>query len=232
MISKSNVRKGIFDPMSNELERVGFKFDKKNQFFVKKAQDAIFVYDIHFYHQTNIKSGEKGFLLEPYIWVIVKAVEKIYKEITVNKELKVDTDFLTLGNGVANLEANPDGINRKRNASLDLFVFEERNIKYVSWEILKHFRETAIPYFDNNQTVKAVDKLLNRQPKEYCVHMPNDTYRFIKGLIAAKLNNNEAFEQLLIEYSKLIIERDMPSSTREELNNLKKLLTESAGWSI
>lgn len=226
MLSKGKVVKGIFDFISIEIEKFGFKLDRKSQFVLRKTPEALLIYDLHFYDRTNIKTGAKGFLIEPYVWINVKGIEAIYKQVTINKELKMESDYLTLGNSVADLKANPDGINRNRNRSLDLFVFEDKNVNYVSWEILKHFKEFANPYFNENATIKAADVLLNKNPREYCVHMPNDTYRFIKGLIAAKLNASSNFEELMFVYSNLIVERDMPDNCKEELSNLKILWQE------
>lgn len=223
-MTKKEVVQGIFDNITKELAVFDFKADVKNQRFVKKTPTAVFVYDIHFYDRTNIKTGAKGFLVEPYIWVNIKEVEGIYKEITVNTELKKDTDFITLGNAIANLKANPDGIDRRKNESFDLFVFDETHIPYVSWELLKHFKETALPYCLNNGDVKSVDRLFNQYLKEDTVHIRNSRYRIIKGLIAAKLTNNPRLEELLSTYSNLIIEWDMSDDCKEELERLKSIL--------
>jgi hypothetical protein len=220
MIPKNEVSKIIFEYLSKDATNDGFKIDLKNYWLIKKDPEAIFLYSIHFYDRTNIKTREKGFLVESYVWINVKAIENIYKEVTVNQELKRETDFLTLGNSIADLNANPGGIYKKRNESLDLFVFEEKNAYYVAHELLSHFNRQALPYFHNNYTVDAVDRLVNSHVKEYCVHMRNDTYRIIKGLIAARLNNNVRFTELHEMYSQRIIERDMPDNTKEELSNL------------
>lgn len=223
MTKKETVSK-IFERITKRIEIFDFKVDFKNQWFVRKTPNCIFVYDIHFYDRTNIKTGAKGFLVEPYIWVSVKEIENYYKEITINKELRRDTDFKTLGSNVAEFLSNPDGIHRKWNESLDLFVFEEKHVEIVAMELLKQFEEFSMPYFLKNGNVHAVDHLFNQNPTEYCVHMSNDLFRFIKGLIAAKLNGNPKLESLLQTYDRLIIERDMPDNCKEEMSRLKSVL--------
>lgn len=223
MTQKEVIRK-IIDSLSSEMNTYNFKAVPKEQGFMRKDSSAIYFYYFLVFNRTNIKTGAKGFQIEPYAEINIPEIEKYYKEITINTELKTEWDFISLGNSIANLIANPDGVNRKRNQSLDLFVFEEAHIKLVADELLKQFKRTALPYFLTNNSVKKVDELLNKQPREYSVHLYNDLFRVIKGLIAAKLNNNVEFEQLLHIYSSLIVERDMPKHCKEELDRLKSIL--------
>jgi hypothetical protein len=124
-MTKKEVVQGIFDYLTKELTFFDFKAEIKNQRFIKRTPTAVFIYDILFYDRTNIKTGAKGFLVEPYIWINIKEVEGIYKEVTVNTELKKETDFITLGESIAELRTNSDGIHRKWNESLNLFVFDD-----------------------------------------------------------------------------------------------------------
>ena len=184
-MTKKEVVQKIFDCIINRIEAFDFKTDFKNQWFVRRNTEATFVYDLHFYNRTNIKTGDRGFLIEPYIWINVKQIENYFKEVTLNGELKTDTDFKTLGNSIAEIISNPDGIHKKWNESLNLFVFNEKDISIVAKELLKQFEKTALSYFLRNANVEMVDKLANSHPDEYIVHMPNDNQRINKGIIAA-----------------------------------------------
>lgn len=220
-MTRKSVLRSVFETLKNEMKLYDFVPNISEQYFIRKQKLSIFTYQLLIYDRTNIKTGEKGFQIEPYVWINVKEIEIFYKEITQNTELNKDADFVTIGNSIANLKANPDGINNERNQSLDLFIFEEKNIPYVSWELMKHFKETAFPYMLSNDTFARVDEILNKNPYEYCVHMSNDIYRFIKGLIAAKLNKNPEADKLLSIYGDLIIQRDMPDYCKEEMDRLK-----------
>lgn len=68
--------------------------------------------------------------------------------------------------------------------------------------------------------------LLNSHPREYTVHMVNDLFRFVKGVIAAKLDNNPESDNLLTIYNTLIDERDMPDDCRIEMKRLADMLPE------
>lgn len=210
--------------LADEMNAFDFKVSIKEQGFIRKTEKAIFLYQFLIYNRTVIKTGAKGFLIEPYIWINIKEIEKYYKEITLNTVIKNDTDFKTIGNSIADIIANPNGLYNNRNESLDLHVFEEKHIVPVANELLKRFKEVALPYCLNNSTVAMVDKLINTKPKEYKVHTQNDSYRIIKGIIAAKLNNNSALNELIQIYDNQLIERDMPEDSIEEMNRLKSIL--------
>jgi hypothetical protein len=223
-MKKKELMQAIFTSLEYEFGTFNFKSNSKNEFFFREDETALFMFDILPYDHIIPKTGEKVFLIEPKIWINVKKIEEIYKEITVNTYLKKTSDFLTLGNDLANLESNPDGINRIRNQSLGLMASEESHVPYIRQELIKHFKDFAFPYFIKNGTVKAVDLLLNEHPNDYCVHMKNDGLRFIKGIIAAKLNNNPSLNDILKIYEGKIKEWDMPKNIVEEMDKLKAIL--------
>lgn len=223
-MTQKEIVKKIIEGLQNELAVFDFKPKLSEQGFVRKDKNAIYFYYFLIYNRTVIKTGRKGFQIEPYVEINIPEIEKYYQEITLNKELKSEWDFVTLGNSIANLLANPDGINRERNQSLDLFIFDANDIEGVVTELLKYFKKVALPYFLTNNTVERVDQILNKHPKEYCVHLYNDLFRFIKGIVAAKLSNNPRLDHLVTTYSDLLIERDMPEDCKVEMERLKSIL--------
>lgn len=222
LITKNDIVAKVLDYLGEKSGGLNFKPDYKSFCILRKGTESVLIYNLLFYDRTNVRTNMKGVQIEPYIWINIKPVEKIYKELTLNKYLKKDTDFITVGNSVADLMANPGGIYKKRNNTLNLFVFDDKDVEIVSKELLKHFQDIALDYFNKYNSIKAVDESLNSYPSEYCVHMSNDTYRFMKGLIAAKLENNPNYEDLLQTYSDLMTMRAMPQNSFEELSNLKK----------
>jgi hypothetical protein len=224
MTQKEILRK-LIGLLSGELRIFDFEPSYKEQGFIRKTNTAIYLYQFLVYNRTNIKTYKRGFLIEPYIWINVLEIEKYYREITLNKIIKSDTDFKTIGNSLADILANPDGFFKNRNQSLDLFVFDEKHIDFVAAELLRRFKEVALPYCINNGNVKTVDALINTRPNEYKVHTPNDNQRIIKGIIAAKLNGNPALTELVRIYDRQLVERDMQAKTKEEMIRLKNLLS-------
>ena len=225
-MTQKEVLRTVFNSISDDLRMFGFGPSFKYQGFIRKTESAIFFYQLLIYNRTSLRTGEKGFLVEPYIWIHIKAIEKYYREITTNTIIKEDIDFVTMGNSIAGLLANSDGLYKNRNRSLDLLIFSEKDILYVAEQLIARFKETALPYCLNNSNIASVDKFANTDPNEYKVHLSNDNYRIIKGLIAAKLNNNPRLQDLIDVYDRQLIERDMPDETKEEMSRLKKNLPE------
>jgi len=223
-MTKKEVLRNVLNLLSNELSSFDFKLILKEQGFIRKEKSFIYLFFILIYDRTNIDTGEKGFKIEPFANISILDIENFYKNVTLNNYLKTEWDFITLGNSIAELKANPDGIHKKWNESLDLFIFYEKDIQIVSNELIKQFKNFALPYFNTNNTVKRVDQLFNEHPRRYSVHMSNDLFRFIKGLIAAKLVENPNFSQLLNIYSDLLVERNMPIDCLEEMDRLKSIL--------
>jgi hypothetical protein len=212
----------IFEQLTPELSREGFKPDIKNQYFIRDSNDALLNFDIRFYNLTSIDSGEKGFQVEPMIYISVKAIEYFYKQITVNKYLSKPYHFITLGGAIANLEANPDGFRKKWNQSLQLDIFSPSDVDYVAAKILQHFHNTALPYCLQNGNVAAVDRLFNQYPEKNTAHISNEAYRLLKGIIAARLVHNPAIDAITSVYSKLV--EEMPEDVRQEFERLTVLL--------
>jgi hypothetical protein len=60
----------------------------------------------------------------------------------------------------------------------------------------KFYEEYAVPFFEKYNAVDSIDKLLNDNPTEKVVYCGDLGWRIIKGLIAAKLNNNPKYNEL------------------------------------
>ena len=94
----------------------------------------------------------------------------------------------------------------------------------VAEKLLNGFKQVAVPYFLNNSSVARIDQLINTKPEECKVHTQDDNQRIIKGIIAAKLNNNPSLEKLIRIYDQQLIDRDMLKETMEEMIRLKNIL--------
>lgn len=84
--------------------------------------------------------------------------------------------------------------------------FNELNYRYkiqtqediIEWGkiVRKFYEEYAVPFFEKYNSVDAIDKLLNENPTEKVIYLDDLGWRIIKGLIAAKLNNNPKYNEL------------------------------------
>lgn len=68
----------------------------------------------------------------------------------------------------------------------------------------KFYTEYAVPFFEKYNSVAAIDKLLNENPTEKVIYCYDMGWRIIKGLIAAKLNNNPKYNELRDYYFRFI----------------------------
>ena len=68
----------------------------------------------------------------------------------------------------------------------------------IEWgKIISNFyEEYAIHFFNKYNTLNSIDTLLNETPTKNVVFLDDLGYRIIKGLIAAKLNNNPKYNEL------------------------------------
>lgn len=219
-MKKKEIINSVLKLLSDKVESTGFSINLKDGVIIKKDVDAILIYDVLWYDRVNQDTNEFGFQAEPYVYIHNRSIESVYKEVSVNKFLKIELSFKTIGNSVADLEANPKGIYEKRNNSVDIYVFNESQIEKAAVSLFNYFRKTALPYFDKYAAVGSIDEALNSHPSDYCVHMPNDNWRIVKGLIAARLNNNSRYEKLHRTYYEFMDQRSMPKETFEELRNL------------
>lgn len=224
MLTQKFLLRSLINVMAAEMKKYDFNPAFKEQGFIRKDTNATYLYQFLVFDRTELKSGRKLFLVEPLILINVNTIEKFYKRITINKFLKSDIDFITIGNSIAALKSNKNEVYEKLNSSLELFVLEESDIPKLAKILFKEFIEVAYPYCLKNGNVAMVDKLLNNNPDIHKVHVQNDNYRILKGLIAAKLNHNPAFEKILNSYEKQISNR--PEYFKTEWKNLNEILHE------
>jgi len=62
--------------------------------------------------------------------------------------------------------------------------------------VKKFYEEYVVLFFEKYNTVDSIDKLLNNNPSVKIIYCDDLGFRIIKGLIAAKLNNNPKYNEL------------------------------------
>lgn len=72
----------------------------------------------------------------------------------------------------------------------------EEDIKEWGKIVRMFYEEYAVPFFEKYNSVDSIDKLLNDNPTEKVIYLDDLGWRIIKGLIAAKLNNNPKYNEL------------------------------------
>ncbi|QMW05669.1 hypothetical protein [Spirosoma foliorum] len=75
----------------------------------------------------------------------------------------------------------------------------------VCGKIELFFNKYGFNFLDSASILSTIDQLLNEQPNQPCTYVYNQTHRCYKGLIAARLNHNPYFDDLVDTYRQLLL---------------------------
>jgi hypothetical protein len=98
----------------------------------------------------------------------------------------------------------------KGEGSLNNWLIEDKSDVKKLIEVIPHYlKETILPYFEQNSSIESVDKLLNKYPREISIHNSLYPLRANLAIIAARLNNNPKYNDLLNIYQEELEEADI-----------------------
>ncbi|GAB2568644.1 hypothetical protein [Spirosoma areae] len=75
----------------------------------------------------------------------------------------------------------------------------------VCLQIEQFFTTQGFNFLETACSLPTLDRLLNEHPIQPCQYVYNQTHRCYKGLIAARLNHNPHFDELIDSYRHLLI---------------------------
>lgn len=196
------------------FEKHGFKFKKTHNEFVRKTQYAEQIFHLIYY-----KENDGTITIKPEILIHVHEIESIYKSIT-----QIESrPYLTLGNYLSEIaEYDGDEINFRKKPTKYWLIANNENLEYLIKIIPNYLENDILPYFESNSTVSRVDELLNKYPEKMCVHNYIYPLRANIAIIAAKLNNNPHYDELIKIYEKEL--EDAEENYKSEFYKLKELL--------
>lgn len=217
MIKKVEVAKEILAGLEPHFKEHGFTLDKNKRLFKRNVPECVQIFDMFFYKEPN------HITIKPEIRIKVKPIENIYEEASTIE----GRPYLTLGNNlfdiVRYIDEHEESGEREK-AVPDWLVESQRNIDKLIEVIPQYLIETMLPYFDENSSVTRVDELLNKFPRELSIHNRLFPLRANIAIIAAKLNKNPRYEDLLQIYEEELQEAE--ETYKEEFYKLKKILKE------
>jgi hypothetical protein len=222
-MSKIELLKKVMHVMEPEMTRLGFKKSFSRQMFIRdKDQDFIVAYSLIISDRFNMAKNKAGIVIEPYIYIHNKPIEKIYARIT-TRQIDHISDLKTIGNQLADIIANPSGKYEVRNQKLDLFMYSENDIEEIAQKLMGYFQENVLPYFEEYATWKGLDDVLNNNLSYYTVHCQIEPERSLRGLIVARLLGRNDIDHLITIHSERISK--MGNVNYEiELNRLLNIL--------
>lgn len=198
----------------------GFIFNKRKKEFKRQVNGVQQIFDLLFY-----KENSGSIFVEPQLRIKIKKIEDIYHDVT-SKDAKYNDGTTTLGNNfiaIINYYEKGDEKGGKA-ANLKYLVENETDIDTLIKVILNRFEEYALPYFNSNSSVAEADKLLNENPRDLSVHNLIYPIRASIGIIAARLNDNPNFENLVAIYEEEL--EDANPINKQEFDKLKTMLRE------
>lgn len=209
----SPLMEGIAIPLIN----FGFAFDRKKKYFIRDKAGFEQILDLIF-----DKDEEGHVLVEPFLRIKSKLLEDIYHKIAI-KDKQYFASTRTLGNSLGRIiEHIESGTQIDTGTRMRYLIENMDDVSTLIQVIPNRFSEYALPYFEKYSSLKAVDQLLNVNTSEISIHQPLYPMRACIGIIAAKLNNNPKYNELVVVYENEL--EEAKSTYKEEFRKLKEIL--------
>ncbi|WP_313581440.1 hypothetical protein [Chishuiella sp.] len=180
------------------IEEHNFICNKSKKEFKRLNNNVLHIIRF-FYHKKDNK-----IYLRLEIIIKLLDIEHIYKSVTT-----IDgRPYLTLGNDFLILRNKKDDFDYKKNPTTYWLIENSNDLENFIFNFKSNFEEIILPYFNENSTIERVDYLLNSHPLKMSIHNYIYPLRANIGIIAAKLNNNQNFNDLIKIYEKELDEAE------------------------
>jgi hypothetical protein len=186
------VKKGLKEEFESLLKPIGYKSKLGNQGCDFYFSEPELYRKIGF----GIAKYEPVFYTGVYIYVGIDMIDKILSKI-------LDFEYSKSIGGGGTLSSSTSIYFNELNYRYEIKTLED--IKEWGKIVRKFYEEYAVPFFEKYNSVDTIDKLLNDNPTEKVIYCDDMGWRIIKGLIAAKLNNNPKYNDLRDYYFGFIV---------------------------
>ena len=210
-----DVSNELLSRIHDNFREFNFILNKGQSEFKRKVNNCTQIVDLFFY-----KKGQ-FITIKPEIRIKEHQIEKIYKAVSQIR----DRPYLTLGNHLFEIVKYIDDgkeIDESEEETRDWLIEDDNDINKLVEIIPKYLKETILPYFDQNSSVPRVDELLNKYPRQISIHNVVYPLRANIAIIAAKLNQNPKFDELVEIYDEELL--DAEETYRKEFVRLKSEL--------
>ena len=210
----NEIARQITSSISSSIETYGFKLNHNTNEFKRRINHATQIFELVFYKEGNYLK------IKPEVRIKIKPIEDIYQQVSKRGDV-----YRTLGNDLFEILRYIDcGEETGKGEQYYWIIKDDESINKLIKIIPEYFKETILPYFENNSTLSKVDELLNKYPRELSIHNWLYPLRANLAIIAAKLNNNPKFEELVKIYEEELKEAE--ESYKTEFVKLKNILHE------
>ncbi len=212
-----DVSKILLESLIPFMEKHGFRLNKRNKEFNREIGDTKQILDLFFYKKAD------HITIKPEVRIKVKSIDTVYRSITDME----NRPYYTLGNHLFEIVRYMDTGNETERGELSNWLVEDEGDVWQLVEVIpKYFEESILPYFEENSSLARVDELLNKSPRDMSIHNWLYPLRANVALIAAKLNDNPKYDELVTIYDEETQEAE--ESYREEFIKLKEVLAQAS----
>jgi hypothetical protein len=208
----------IFQMIKDEISKYRFRLNKTKMEFKRVENNCEQIFQLIFYKQDD------AVFIRPLVRIKVKAIEDTYHKIS-KKHEQFNEDTTTLGGNLGEImkyyETGTDSLSENMNTRY--LIENEGDVEDLIKAIPERFKNYVLPYFKSNSSVKSVDELLNTEPSEMSIHNHLYPIRACIGIIAAKLNNNPDFDEIVQTYEENLTNAN--PDNKYEFLELKKILS-------
>lgn len=210
----NEIAQQISEGVLDSFQKHGFKYRKTQSEFVRKTKYVEQIFSLLY-----TKEHDGTITIKPELIIHIHDIEIIYKSIA---QIKY-RPYLTLGNDFSEIrDFDGNEANFKKKPTKYWLIEDNDDVEHLIKIIPEYLEEDILPYFDSNSSVSRVDELLNKYPEKMCVHNYSYPLRANIAIIAAKLNHNPRYEELVNIYEKEL--EDAEENYKIEFYRLKELL--------
>ncbi len=212
----NEVSKQIIAGIAPIFTKHGFNVDFKEREFNRERNGCIQIFDLLFYKKGDIIE------IKPEIRIKIKHIEDIYHHISIDH----NDIYSSLGNDLFSIVDYYDNGREIGGSSGTKWIVRDKNsIKKLIKVIPKYFKREILRYFEENSSVARADELLNKYPREISIHNWLYPMRACLAIIAAKLNNNHRYDELVSIYEEEL--EEALESYKQDFINLKRFLSKN-----
>lgn len=203
MIYKIATKKLLIE-IERGISKYGFILNKKDQSFRREVDGFIQIFDIIFTKKLE------GIYVQPTIRLKSKQIEAIYHRVA-KKDPEYFDGTKTLGNDLFKISKFFEkGIQEDTDEKKSYIIEDENDIAILSKVLIDKFIIFGLRYLEENSSISQIDSLLNMNPREISIHNWLYPLRACIAIIAAKLNKNPKYEELVKIYSEELKEAVYP----------------------
>lgn len=213
------VKEELNKAITQGIEQYGFSFIKKANQWEREIPGGTQIFYLLYYKHPN------SILVDAMFKVKLFLIEDIYHRVTKKGEDAFDAT-LTIGASVVQImQFYDEGLKIGLGKQASYLIETTADLDLLKKVFPKRFEEYVLPYFNSYSSIDKVDRLLNEYPREISIHNYLYPVRACIAIIAAKLNRNPEYSQLIRIYNEET--KNANPHFRKEFEDLVNLLESS-----